>query len=75
MSRLPAVGAKNLIAALERAGFVVTHTKGSHVRLRLPSDPRRNTVVPHHPGDLPRPLLFRILKQARLTPEELRKYL
>jgi predicted RNA binding protein YcfA (HicA-like mRNA interferase family) len=75
MSRLPAVTAKDLISALVRAGFVISHTRGSHVRLHLPTDPRRNTVVPHHPGDLPRALLFRILRQARMAPEELRRYL
>lgn len=72
--RLPSLRAKDVITALERAGFVVQRQKGSHVVLRNPAT-RHTTVVPVHPGEFPRPLLRVILKQANLSDIELRKLL
>ncbi|MBL8230351.1 MAG: type II toxin-antitoxin system HicA family toxin [Bryobacterales bacterium] len=36
MSRLPSLKPAQVIRALERAGFVVHHTKGSHYFLKHP---------------------------------------
>lgn len=69
MSRLPAVRPRELVAALERAGFVRHHQKGSHLYLWYP-ERSRMTVVPMHPGDVHRGLLRTILKQADLTEAE-----
>jgi predicted RNA binding protein YcfA (HicA-like mRNA interferase family) len=55
-----------LIRALKRAGFVQQRQRGSHISLRHPVS-RRTTVVPMHPGDLPRPLLKLVLRQAGMT--------
>jgi predicted RNA binding protein YcfA (HicA-like mRNA interferase family) len=74
VERLPSVRAKDVVAALQRAGFVVERQKGSHVILREPAS-KRMTVVPMHPGEFPRPLLQTILKQAGLSVEEFRKLL
>lgn len=70
MSRLPQVTAKEMIAALQRAGFVIRRTKGSHHFLRHRDDPTRETVVALHSGDLPQGTLSEILKQARLSRDE-----
>lgn len=69
--RLPALKATEVIRALERGGFTVVRSAGSHHRLVHDDDPSRATTVPVHKGrDLPRPFLRAILKQARLTPEQ-----
>jgi predicted RNA binding protein YcfA (HicA-like mRNA interferase family) len=65
--RLPAVTAREVIRALERAGFVVSRTSGSHCRLIHASDPTRKVTVPVHGGDLKRGTLRAIIAQAGLT--------
>lgn len=75
MSRLPPVKPTQLIAALERAGFVVVRIRGSHHFLRHHADASRETVVALHGRELPRGTLADILKQAGLTPDELRELL
>ena len=70
MKRLPSLPARKIIAALEKAGFVIVRIKGTHHFLRHRSDPTRTTVVSYHARDLPPGTLRAILKQAGLTPEE-----
>ena len=66
MSRLPRVTARELIAALRRAGLVLDHTRGSHHYLCGPDG--RMATVPVHAGENFRPATLRsILKQAGLT--------
>ncbi|HEX6386631.1 MAG TPA: type II toxin-antitoxin system HicA family toxin [Anaerolineae bacterium] len=43
MPQLPIVSSRELIAALEKAGFESVRQKGSHLRLRHP-DGRRSTL-------------------------------
>ncbi len=74
MSRLPTVTAKEVVKALLRGGFVSGHQHGSHLYLKHPVTEKR-TVVPIHTGDLPRPLLKAIIKQAGLTEDEFRDLL
>jgi predicted RNA binding protein YcfA (HicA-like mRNA interferase family) len=70
MRRLPALPGHAVIAALERAGFAVIRTKGSHHFLRHLTDTSRQTVVPVHRRDLPAGTLRAILRQAWITPAE-----
>ena len=72
--RLPSVRAKDLLKALQRAGFVLDRQKGSHAVLREPTT-KRTTVVPMHPGELLRSLLQTILQQAGISVEEFRALL
>lgn len=58
--RLPSFKPRELIALLERAGFVKTHQKGSHLYFRH-AHTRRTTCVPVHSGDVPRGLVRKIL--------------
>jgi predicted RNA binding protein YcfA (HicA-like mRNA interferase family) len=67
MRALPALPGRTVIAMLERAGFEVIRTKGSHHFLRHCSDPSRQTVVPVHRNDLPPGTLRAILRQAGLS--------
>jgi len=73
--RLPALTARDVIRALERAGFAVSRTSGSHRRLVHSSDPARKVTVPVHTGDLPRGTLRAIISQAGLTVAEFIAYL
>ena len=68
--RLPAVTAREAIRALERAGFVVSRTSGSHCRLIHATDPARKVTVPVHSGDVKRGTLRVIVAQAGMTVAE-----
>ncbi len=59
---------REVIAALERAGFRQVRQRGSHVQLK-----RGNLLVtvPSHPGDLHPQVLRSIIRQAQMTVEEL----
>lgn len=74
MSKLPRPTGKAMIAALGRAGFEVVRARGSHHFLRHRDG--RATVVPSHAGETLGPgLVKRILRDAELTPDELRDLL
>jgi predicted RNA binding protein YcfA (HicA-like mRNA interferase family) len=75
MSDLPVVRPRQLIRALERAGFFVHHIRGSHHYLRHPDCPGVLITVPYHNRDLKRGTLRAILRQAGLAPEDLRDLL
>jgi predicted RNA binding protein YcfA (HicA-like mRNA interferase family) len=74
--RLGAVSGREVVRALQRAGFVIKRIRGSHHILVHPGDPSRRTTVPVHGGaSLKRATLGAILKQAKLTEDELRALL
>lgn len=74
MTRLPRLKGKELVRALERAGFSIERSRGSHVFLKHPDG--RATVVPVHSGETIGPGLMRaILRDAELTVEELEELL
>lgn len=68
--RLPSLKGRAVIAALERAGFYVHHTKGSHHVLRHPAKPGVRVVVAAHARDLPTGTLRNIIKQADFSVPE-----
>jgi predicted RNA binding protein YcfA (HicA-like mRNA interferase family) len=68
--RLPALRAKDVIRALERAGFVKSRMSGSHCRMVHPGDPTRKITVPIHTKDLKRGTLHSIIAQSGLTVAE-----
>ena len=69
MSRLPGLRPRQVIATLQRCGFVVLRVAGSHYQL-YNEQTRRHVTVPHHNRDLPRGTVAAILKQAGLTRDE-----
>ncbi len=72
--RLPAVRPRQLVRVLERRGWVLARTKGSHQSFRHPE--HANVVtVPVHGRDLKRGMLAGILKDAGITQDEFRKLL
>ena len=60
--------AREVLARLQRAGFVVRRQSGSHVILRHPNG--RQTYVAVHTADIPIGTFRAILKQAGLSEEE-----
>jgi predicted RNA binding protein YcfA (HicA-like mRNA interferase family) len=75
MSRLPQVKPREMVAALQRSGFVIVRTKGSHHFTVHKDDPTRWATVAMHPGDLPPHDVRDILKQAKISRTELLKLL
>ena len=74
MTRLPRVTGRELIAALNKAGFAVIRVKGSHHFLRHADG--RCTVVPVHRGETIGPgLMSKILRDCETSSEELAKLL
>lgn len=74
MTRLPRTTGKQVLLALQRAGFEVVRVRGSHHYVRH-SDGRA-TVVPVHAGETIGPGLFtRILRDCGLCAAELIKLL
>lgn len=68
--KLPRVTGREVVRALERAGFVVDRQRGSHVILIHPQS-RRRVSIPIHAGQTVKlGTLKGILDDADLTPEE-----
>ena len=67
MPKLPVLKPRQVIAALEKAGFRQVRQKGSHVQFK-----RGNLLVtvPNHPGDLNPQVLRSMLRQSQMTSEE-----
>ena len=69
MTRLPRLRGKELIRALEKAGFAADRTRASHVFLRHSDG--RTTVVPVHSGETIGPGLLRaILRDVEMSAAE-----
>ena len=70
MPRLPVASGRQVVRALERAGFVLDHHTGGHAILWHP-ERRRSASVPLHGGRDLRPGTLRaIIRQAGLSIEE-----
>ena len=74
MPNLPVLTPKKLIRILEKLGFQLDHTTGSHF-VFYHSASRRRTVVPCHAKDLPKGTVLSILRQAGITKAELKDFL
>lgn len=69
-SRLPALKPKVVLKALQRTGFYIHHTTGSHYILKQPARPELRVTVPLHTKDLKRRTLESIIDQSGLTKAE-----
>ena len=73
---LPAVNGREMVRALERAGFEVVRISGSHHRLVHSADASRAVTIPVHGSKpLKRGTLQAILRQAHITVSELKNLL
>jgi predicted RNA binding protein YcfA (HicA-like mRNA interferase family) len=74
MTKLPSLTGREIIAALNKAGFEVARVRGSH-HILIHSDGRR-TVIPVHSGEtIGTGLLAQILRDCQLDREEFRSLL
>jgi predicted RNA binding protein YcfA (HicA-like mRNA interferase family) len=71
--RLPVVSGQQLIAALEKVGWVAVRQRGSHVRLKHERH-ATSLVVPLH-RELKRGTLAGILRDAGIDRDDLRQLL
>ena len=70
MTRLPRIKGRELVRALESAGFTVGRTRGSHLFLKHTDG--RATAVPIHSGEIIGPGLLRaILRDVEISVDEL----
>ena len=70
MGKLPVLKSGEVVAILEKLGFVETRQRGSHKQFRHADG--RSTTVPFHSGRDISPLLLRqIAKDIGLTVEEM----
>ena len=74
--RLPVATGREVVRALERAGFVVDRVAGSHHVMTYRSDPRRTVSVPVRGNrELKRGTLRSIIRQAGFSVDEFGKLL
>jgi predicted RNA binding protein YcfA (HicA-like mRNA interferase family) len=72
---LPVLKPKEIVRALERAGFYVHHSSGSHVQMKHSVKAALRVTIPFHPGDVPAGTLNSIIRQTGLPREEFLKLL
>jgi predicted RNA binding protein YcfA (HicA-like mRNA interferase family) len=70
MARLPALKPKEVLRALETAGFYIHHQSGSHARLFHRTRKELRVTIPMHTKDLPIGTLRNIIRQAGLTTKD-----
>ena len=71
MHKLPSLTSQKIVKILERKGFVLDRSKGSH-RVYYNSENKRRVIIPYHKKDLPKGTLMEILRQAGISKEELK---
>lgn len=72
MTKLPFLKPRQVVRALERAGFTLRKSKSSH-RTYVKGSLR--VTVPYHSADIKPGTLRSIIDQAGMTLEEFRRYL
>jgi predicted RNA binding protein YcfA (HicA-like mRNA interferase family) len=74
MSELPRITASEMIAVLEKVGFVCTRQSGSHKIFK--NEKGLRATVPFHSGTILHPKLLKsILREADMSIERLRELL
>jgi predicted RNA binding protein YcfA (HicA-like mRNA interferase family) len=74
-SRLPAIRAKEVVRALERAGFAQWRQKGSHLTMYRAADGCILTVPMHFSKTVPRGTLRTIIRSAGMTVDDFARLL
>jgi predicted RNA binding protein YcfA (HicA-like mRNA interferase family) len=73
MPKLPRLTARQIIAVLEKAGFSLARQSGSHMIYRNAAGKR--ATVPFHASKILHPKVLKsILRDADLTPEDLKEW-
>jgi predicted RNA binding protein YcfA (HicA-like mRNA interferase family) len=73
MSKVPSLNYDRVVRALQRDGWVVVRQRGSHIRLQkhTPDETLKLVIPAHRP--IKRSTLSHILKQARVTVDDLER--
>ncbi|NOR21078.1 MAG: addiction module toxin, HicA family [Candidatus Aminicenantes bacterium] len=71
MPKIPSLTPRKIIRILEKSGFLLDHSTGSH-RVYLHPEKRIRVTVPFHRRDIPKGTLMSILKQAGIDKEEIK---
>jgi len=71
--KFPVLKPKRLLKILQKAGFEINHTTGSHYILYHPNG--RRVTLPYHAKDLPKGTSRAILNAAGINVDEIKKYL
>lgn len=66
MAKLPSLTPRDVIQILEKNGFVLDHSSGSH-HVFYNTESKKRVIVPFHRKDLPKGTLVTILKQAGIS--------
>lgn len=72
MPKYPVIKPKELIKALKKAGFYEVRSKGSHLQLKKGN---LLVTVPYHNNDLKIETFKSILRQSKLSIDELTEFL
>jgi predicted RNA binding protein YcfA (HicA-like mRNA interferase family) len=72
MPKLPGLKPRQVVSALEKAGFYTVRQRGSHLQLKKGN---LLVTVPMHSGDLKPGTLRSIIRQARMSVDEFMKLL
>ena len=75
MSKVPSLDYRQVVNALKRDGWVVVRQRGSHIRLHkhIANEMLKITIPAHKP--IKRSTLSHILKQARMSADQLKDLL
>ncbi len=68
-------GARQILTALQKAGFIIVSQKGSHIKLRGVKGGKLQTVIVPNHKEVAKGTLSSILNQANLTKNEFEFYL
>ncbi len=75
MSKVPSLDYRQMVNALKRDGWVVVRQRGSHIRLhKHTADEMLKITIPAH-KPIKRSTLSHILKQARISADQLKELL
>jgi predicted RNA binding protein YcfA (HicA-like mRNA interferase family) len=71
VAKLPQVKGDRLVKALQKKGWYIDRSRGSHAIMRNDDKPGTKIVVPIHTGPVKPGTLSNILKKAEISKEEL----
>jgi predicted RNA binding protein YcfA (HicA-like mRNA interferase family) len=71
VAKLPQVKGNRLVKALQKKGWYIDRTRGSHTIMRNDDKPNTKIVIPIHTSPIKPGTLSNILKKAEISREEL----
>lgn len=70
MGKLPTIKPRELIKKLEKLGFILQRTSGSHMIFKHPKTGLRANI-PFHLREIPKGTLLAILRESQISKEEI----